>query len=63
MLKGELKRGKFMKYRVYTSYCLEVDAKTPEEAERIAQEDISKRIGIDGNWVWCEDFDTIQIDN
>ena len=50
-----------MKYRVYTSYCLEVEANSQEEAERKAQEDIAKREGISGNWVWCEDFDGILI--
>lgn len=47
------------KYKVYTSYCLEVEAETYVEAEAKAEENISKLDGLGGDWCWCEDFDAV----
>lgn len=51
------------KFTVYTSYCLEVEAETHEEAERKANENIVKLDGLGGDWCWCEDFDAVLCQN
>lgn len=50
-------------FKVYTKYCLEVEAETHEEAERKADENHSHLYGLGDDWCWCEDFDAVLVES
>lgn len=50
-------------FKVHTSYCLEVEAETQEEAEQKANKNISKLDGLGGDWCWCENFDAVLVES
>lgn len=50
-------------YDVKTSYVLRVTAETKAQAEMIAMDDLCKRQGLGGNWVWNENTDAEKVAN
>lgn len=63
VLKGVKMKGANKKFKVFTSYCLNVEADSYEEAEMKAEQSILQLEGLGGDWCWCEDLDVICDDN